>query len=176
MLTVSYARADSRRWPRAPRPDVVPRFNAAYLNLNQNYLFAEIRRRTKVFADGPSRRPPDRSRGRRRDQPLPPAVVRAMHEATDELARRETFKGYGPYVGYEFLRADIATHDFGSRGVHHRDTQSGARSPGRFALSSSCRHAQRHLVDGDLDAARSDSRAWRCPRAGIRSRRTGRSP
>src|SRR5262249_21942881 len=50
-------------------------------------------------------------------QPLPPAVVRAMHEATDEMARRETFKGYGPYVGYEFLRADIAAHDFGSRGV-----------------------------------------------------------
>src|SRR3989442_12059969 len=33
------------------------------------------------------------------------------------MARRETFKGYGPYVGYEFLRAEIATHDFGSRGV-----------------------------------------------------------
>src|SRR6266446_10162704 len=38
-------------------------------------------------------------------------------EATDDMARRETFKGYGPYVGYEFLRAEIATHDFGSRGV-----------------------------------------------------------
>ena len=50
-------------------------------------------------------------------QPLPAAVVRAIHEAADDMARREIFKGYGPYVGYEFLRAEIATHDFGSRGV-----------------------------------------------------------
>ena len=33
------------------------------------------------------------------------------------MARAETFKGYGPYVGYEFLRAEIAAHDFGARGV-----------------------------------------------------------
>src|SRR2546427_1641188 len=33
------------------------------------------------------------------------------------MARRETFKGYGPYVGYEFLRADITAHDFGAGGV-----------------------------------------------------------
>jgi len=95
----------------------VARFNPAYLNLNQNYLFAEIRRRTKVFTDAhPDVRLIDLGVGDV-TQPLPPAVVRAMHEATDEMARRETFKGYGPYVGYEFLRADIATHDFGSRGV-----------------------------------------------------------
>jgi LL-diaminopimelate aminotransferase len=95
----------------------VPRFNAAYLNLNQNYLFAEIRRRTKVFTDAhPDIRLIDLGVGDV-TQPLPAAVVRAMHEATDEMARRETFKGYGPYVGYEFLRADIAAHDFGSRGV-----------------------------------------------------------
>jgi LL-diaminopimelate aminotransferase len=95
----------------------VPRFNAAYLNLNQSYLFAEIRRRTKVFTDAhPDVRLIDLGVGDV-TQPLPPAVIRAMHEATDEMARRETFKGYGPYVGYEFLRAEIAAHDFGSRGV-----------------------------------------------------------
>jgi LL-diaminopimelate aminotransferase len=32
-------------------------------------------------------------------RPLPPAVIQAMHEATDEMARAETFKGYGPYAG-----------------------------------------------------------------------------
>jgi LL-diaminopimelate aminotransferase len=95
----------------------VPRFNAAYLNLNQSYLFAEIRRRTKVFTDAhPDVRLIDLGVGDV-TQPLPPAVIRAMHEATDEMARRETFRGYGPYVGYEFLRAEIAAHDFGSRGV-----------------------------------------------------------
>ena len=44
-------------------------------------------------------------------------MIRALHEASDDMARRETFKGYGPYVGYEFLRSAIATHDFGVRGV-----------------------------------------------------------
>jgi LL-diaminopimelate aminotransferase len=95
----------------------VPRFNESYLNLNQSYLFAEIRRRTKVFTDAhPDVRLVDLGVGDV-TQPLPPAVVRAIHEAADDMATRETFKGYGPYVGYEFLRAEIAAHDFGSRGV-----------------------------------------------------------
>ena len=95
----------------------MPKLNDAFRNLNASYLFAEIRRRTKAFTDANS--------GARLinlgigdvSRPLPPAVVRALHEAVDELARAETFKGYGPYVGYEFLRAEIATHDFGARGV-----------------------------------------------------------
>jgi LL-diaminopimelate aminotransferase len=95
----------------------VPRVNESYLKLNQSYLFAEIRRRTKVFTDAhPDVRLIDLGVGDV-TQPLPAAVVRALHEAAEEMARRETFKGYGPYVGYEFLRAAIATHDFGTRGV-----------------------------------------------------------
>jgi len=95
----------------------VAKFNEAYLNLNQNYLFAEIRRRTKAFSDAHREvRLVDLGVGDV-TQPLPPSVVRAIHEAADEMARRETFKGYGPYVGYEFLRALIADRDFGSRGV-----------------------------------------------------------
>src|SRR5262249_55491013 len=50
-------------------------------------------------------------------QPLPAAVINALHEATDEMARAETFKGYGPYAGYEFLLSEIAAHDFGACGV-----------------------------------------------------------
>src|SRR5207245_2608246 len=95
----------------------VSRFNEFYLNLNQSYCFAEIRRRTKVFTDAhPGVRLVDLGVGDV-TQPLPAAVVRAIHEAADDMARRESFKGYGPYVGYEFLRAEIASHDFGSRGV-----------------------------------------------------------
>jgi len=77
----------------------VARFNPFYLNLNQNYLFAEIRRRTKVYTDAhPDARLVDLGVGDV-TQPLPAAVVRALHEATDDMARRESFKGYGPYVG-----------------------------------------------------------------------------
>ena len=95
----------------------MPRFNESYLNLNQSYLFAEIRRRTKVFADAhPGVRVIDLGVGDV-TRPLPPSVIKALHEATDEMGRRETFRGYGPYVGYEFLRSEIAAHDFGARGV-----------------------------------------------------------
>src|SRR5437764_9382476 len=95
----------------------MPRINEHFLNLRAAYLFAEIRRRTQAFADAhAAARIIDLGVGDV-TRPLPAAVVRAIHEAADDMARRETFKGYGPYVGYEFLRAEIATHDFGSRGV-----------------------------------------------------------
>jgi LL-diaminopimelate aminotransferase len=95
----------------------MPRLNAAYGNLRASYLFAEIRRRTKVFVDAhPDVRLIDLGVGDV-TRPLPPAVIRAMHDATDDMARADTFKGYGPYVGYEWLRTAIAEHDFAPRGV-----------------------------------------------------------
>jgi LL-diaminopimelate aminotransferase len=95
----------------------MPRINGHYRNLRAAYLFAEIRRRTQVFADAnPGVRLVDLGVGDV-TRPLPPAVVRAMHEAADDMARAGTFKGYGPYAGYEWLRAAIARHDFGARGV-----------------------------------------------------------
>jgi LL-diaminopimelate aminotransferase len=93
------------------------RINDAYLNLKTSYLFAEIRRRTKAFADAhPGASLVDLGVGDV-TEPLPPAVVAALEAATREMARRETFKGYGPYAGYEFLTREIAAHDFGARGV-----------------------------------------------------------
>ena len=95
----------------------MPKLNQHYLNLKASYLFAEIRRRTKVFTDAhPDARLIDLGVGDV-TRPLPPAVLRAIHEAADEMASAATFRGYGPYVGYEFLRAEIAAHDFGARGV-----------------------------------------------------------
>jgi len=95
----------------------VPPLNDAFRNLNASYLFAEIRRRTKAFTDAnPGARLINLGIGDV-TRPLPPAVVGALHEAVDELARAETFKGYGPYTGYEWLAAEIARHDFAPRGV-----------------------------------------------------------
>jgi LL-diaminopimelate aminotransferase len=95
----------------------VPRLNDAFRNLNAAYLFAEIRRRTRAFTDAhPEARLINLGIGDV-TRPLPPAVVRALHEAVDELARAETFKGYGPYTGYEWLAAEIARHDFAPRGI-----------------------------------------------------------
>src|SRR5438034_2510090 len=95
----------------------MPKVNPHYQSLRPSYLFAEIRRRTAAFrAAHPEARLINLGIGDV-TRPLPPAVIQAMHEATDELARAETFKGYGPYVGYEWLRAEIAAQDFGTRGV-----------------------------------------------------------
>src|SRR2546425_2515117 len=95
----------------------MPRINEHYLNLRASYLFAEIRRRTKAFTDArPAARVIDLGVGDV-TRPLPPAVVRAIHDAADDMARPETFKGDGPYVGYERLRAEIAAQDLGTRGV-----------------------------------------------------------
>ena len=95
----------------------MPRINEHYLNLRPSYLFAEIRRRTAAFRQAhPQARLIDLGVGDV-TLPLAPAVVRALHEAAEEMAHGETFRGYGPYVGYDFLRAEIAAHDFGSRGV-----------------------------------------------------------
>ncbi len=49
--------------------------------------------------------------------PLPPACIAAFHEGVEELASADTFKGYGPEQGYEFLREAIAKNDFQTRGV-----------------------------------------------------------
>jgi LL-diaminopimelate aminotransferase len=95
----------------------MPRINEHYLNLRAAYLFAEIRRRTDAFAAAhPATRLIDLGVGDV-TRPLPGAVVRALHEAADDMARAETFKGYGPYAGYEWLRAAIARHEFSPRGV-----------------------------------------------------------
>ena len=95
----------------------MPKVNPHYQSLRPSYLFAEIRRRTAAFrAAHPEARLINLGIGDV-TRPLPPAVIQAMHEATEEMARAETFKGYGPYAGYDFLLAEIATHDFGARGI-----------------------------------------------------------
>ena len=50
-------------------------------------------------------------------QPLAPAIIEALHKAVDEMGHAETFHGYAPDLGYEFLRKAIAEHDFQSRGA-----------------------------------------------------------
>ena len=95
----------------------MPRINEHYLNLQSSYLFAEIKRRTQAFREAhPGARIITLGIGDV-TLPLPPAVVEALEAAAREQARAETLRGYGPYVGYEWLRAEIAAHDFGARGV-----------------------------------------------------------
>jgi LL-diaminopimelate aminotransferase len=95
----------------------VVRINEAFLNLQASYLFAEVKRRTDAFRTAhPGVRLINLGIGDV-TLPLPRAVVDALEQAAREQAHAETLRGYGPYVGYDFLRGEIAAHDFGARGV-----------------------------------------------------------
>ena len=99
--------------------------NDHYLKLKAGYLFPEIARRVKAFADAN----PDAAARIIRcgigdvTEPLPPAVVEAMHRAVDEMATRDGFHGYGPEQGYEWLRHAIAENDFRARGLDVADDE-----------------------------------------------------
>ncbi|MGQ9589698.1 MAG: LL-diaminopimelate aminotransferase [Planctomycetota bacterium] len=93
------------------------RINSNFLKLRAGYLFPEVARRVRAFADAhPGSRLVSLGIGDV-TLPLPQAVVRRMAEAAREMGARETFRGYGPEQGYEFLRKAIAENDFGARGV-----------------------------------------------------------
>lgn len=92
--------------------------NDNYLKLKAGYLFPEIGRRVARFAaENPSAKIIRLGIGDV-TEPLPPAIIEAIHKATDEMARRESFRGYGPEQGYDFLRNAIAQHDFSRRGAN----------------------------------------------------------
>jgi LL-diaminopimelate aminotransferase len=99
--------------------------NENYLKLQAGYLFPEIARRVKTFCDANSDAAERLIRCGIGDvtEPLPRAAVDAMHRAVEELAHRETFRGYPPYEGYEFLRERIAQHDFRNRGISIADDE-----------------------------------------------------
>jgi LL-diaminopimelate aminotransferase len=92
------------------------RINDHYLKLKAGYLFPEIARRVSAFTQENPCAQVIRLGIGDVTEPLPAAVVQAMHRAVDEMARRETFRGYGPEQGYGFLREKIAEQDFARRG------------------------------------------------------------
>ena len=99
--------------------------NENYLKLKAGYLFPEIARRVRDFGEAH----PDAAKRLIRcgigdvTEPLPAAVVAAMHRAVDELGVRETFRGYGHEQGYEFLRSKIAQQDYRDRGIEMADDE-----------------------------------------------------
>ncbi|MEM1061473.1 MAG: LL-diaminopimelate aminotransferase, partial [Planctomycetota bacterium] len=93
------------------------RINEHFLKLQAGYLFPEIARRVNAFTDAHADVAVIKLGIGDVTEPLPPACVAAMHAALDEMASRDTFRGYGPEQGYGFLREKIAEFDFGGRGV-----------------------------------------------------------
>ncbi|MFB0962798.1 MAG: aminotransferase class I/II-fold pyridoxal phosphate-dependent enzyme, partial [Pseudomonas sp.] len=94
------------------------RINEHYQKLQNSYLFAEINQRIQTFQQQHPERELIRLGIGDVTLPLPDACVQAMHKALDELAESQTFRGYGPEQGYDFLRQAIAEHDFQARGAN----------------------------------------------------------
>jgi LL-diaminopimelate aminotransferase len=98
-------------------PAAMARINEHYAKLPASYLFPEINRRVRAYAAAhPDARVIRLGIGDV-TEPLAPAIVAAMHAAVDEMGARETFRGYGPEQGYDFLVDAIREHDFRARGV-----------------------------------------------------------
>ena len=87
------------------------RINENYTKLKASYLFSDIAKRVSAYTAANPGKPVIRLGIGDVTEPLPPVCIEALHAATDEMGRRETFKGYGPEQGYAFLREAVAQHD-----------------------------------------------------------------
>ncbi len=94
----------------------MPKLNENYLDLQESYLFSEIAHRVAEY----TKANPDKKVIRLGigdvTKPLAPLAIKALHEGVDAMATAETFKGYGPERGYDFLREAIKDY-YGRRGV-----------------------------------------------------------
>lgn len=90
--------------------------NQDYLKLPGSYLFSTIAKKVAAFQAAN----PDKELIRLGigdvTQPLAPAIIDSLHSAVDEMAAAETFRGYAPDLGYEFLRRAMAENDYQARG------------------------------------------------------------
>lgn len=91
--------------------------NENYQKLPGSYLFSEIARRTAAYSEEHPEANLIKMGIGDVTRPLAPAVIEAMHNAVNDLSKPETFHGYGPEQGYDFLREVIAENDFHARGV-----------------------------------------------------------
>ncbi len=91
--------------------------NEHYNKLQASYLFSDIAKRVARYQE----ENPDKTIIKLGigdvTKPLPPACIEAFHQAVDEMAHEEGFRGYGPEQGYGFLREAIAENDFRARGA-----------------------------------------------------------
>ena len=93
------------------------RINENYPRLVASYLFSEVARRVEAFQKAHPDRPIIRLGIGDVTLPLTPSVLTAFHAAVDEMGKAATFHGYGPDLGYDFLRTAIADSDYKGRGA-----------------------------------------------------------
>lgn len=91
--------------------------NANYSKLPGSYLFSDIAKRSNAYLEAHPEAKLIKMGIGDVTLPLAPAVTQAMHNAVDDLSHAETFHGYGPEQGYDFLREAIVANDFAARGI-----------------------------------------------------------
>ena len=92
--------------------------NEHFLKLPGSYLFSDIAKKVNTFKITHPKQDIIRLGIGDVTQPLPKACIEAMHKAVEELASKDTFRGYGPEQGYDFLIEAIIKNDFAPRGIH----------------------------------------------------------
>jgi len=99
------------------------RINDNFLKLKAGYLFPEIGRRVGEFTTNNADAASKIIKCGIGDvtEPLPEAVREAMHKAVDELGSRDTFRGYGPEQGYDFLREAVVENCYEGLGINADD-------------------------------------------------------
>ena len=101
------------------------KINDNYLKLPGSYLFSTIAKKVNAYSEAN----PDKNIIRLGigdvTQPLAPAIIDSLHKAVDEMGHAETFHGYAPDLGYEFLRNAIAKNDYQDRGADIKADETG---------------------------------------------------
>ena len=92
--------------------------NEHFLKLPNNYLFSDIAKKVNAFKVSHPKTDLIRLGIGDVTRPLPQTSIEAMHKAVDELANKETFHGYGPEQGYDFLIDAVIRNDYAPRGVY----------------------------------------------------------
>lgn len=91
--------------------------NEQFTKLSESYLFSDIAKKVNAFKVIHPEANVIRLGIGDVTQPLPNAVIKALHKATDEMASADTFRGYGPEQGYRFLTETIIKNDYEPRGI-----------------------------------------------------------
>lgn len=93
------------------------KINDNFLKLESSYLFSTVARKQREYEAAHPQQEVIRLSIGDVTKPLAPAVIEAMHKAVDEMADENTFRGYPPEHGYDFLINAIQKHDYKDRGI-----------------------------------------------------------
>lgn len=102
---------------------MVVKVNEYYSLIQNNYLFVEIARRVDEY----QKENPDANLIKMGigdvTRPLAKSVIKAFKDAVDELGDADTFRGYGPEQGYDFLIEDVIKNDYKPLGIELKNSE-----------------------------------------------------